>query len=781
MKKNTNNFPIIVGVGQIVDRWGGTDPQTAPHPVTIVKQAIDRALQDTGVSGFEDNIDCAAFVRTFPDSVPFPFDPFGKVKNFPQAVIGQSDINPETVIYSSAGGEQPQALTAELSERLYAGDIDMALIAGGEVTGALKAALKSRVRLDWAVEAEGDFEDRGAKTDFISGYEIANGLGMPPQTYAAMDQALRGRLGMSKAGYLDHVGKMFSNLSRVAAENPYAQFPAFRDSEFLATPSKENYPVFEPYLKWHIAQDAVNHAAALVLTTVGKARELGISEDKWVYLHGYSRVEDALVSQRPDLSHSEAIRLAIEKALDASGLTANEVTHRDIYSCFPIVVHLGAEYSGLNPLEDQLTVTGGLPFFGGAGNNYSTHAIASLVDSLRADRGAYGMILANGGFMSKEAAGVYSTQAPENWAPVSSKAEQDKIDSREAILMLSEDVTASVEGYCVKHGRHGPESGYIIARNDAGRVIANISPDHRVTLSALAAADHVTGQSVDIIHKNGKNFVQNPNKIGMTMTDDVFTREFKYVDLKRDGNILEVTLSRPESYNALFSAAHFELAEIFDAFEADKDLWVAIITGSGDKAFCSGNDLKVTASGGDMSMPTSGFAGLCSRTDREKPVIAAVNGVAMGGGLEIVLACDIAVASPNATFALPEVKVGLFAAAGGVQRLTRQIGEKAAMELILTGRKIDAEEAAGLGLINSASGEDSAMDAARAFAQTIAGNSPTSIRASKRVLNAVDELGKWDKALELSNAEIVKLMKTKDCREGVTAFAQKRKPKWVNG
>jgi len=264
------------------------------------------------------------------------------------------------------------------------------------------------------------------------------------------------------------------------------------------------------------------------------------------------------------------------------------------------------------------------------------------------------------------------------------------------------------------------------------------------------------------------------------MPDDFFVGEFEHVKLKRDEHVLEVTLNRPESYNALHSAAHFELDGVFTAFEADQDLWIAIITGAGEKAFCSGNDLKVTASGGDMSTPPSGFAGLCSRSNREKPVIAAVNGVAMGGGLEIVLACDVALASSNATFALPEVKVGLFAAAGGVQRLTRQIGKKAAMELILTGRKIDAVEAAKLGLVNSVAGTN-VLTAARELAQVIAANSPTSIRASKRVLNAVDNLGNWDEALALSQAEIVKLMQTKDCREGVTAFAQKRKPNWVNG
>ncbi|MDB2439704.1 enoyl-CoA hydratase-related protein [Hellea sp.] len=778
--KLDHNFPIIIGVGQIVDHWTGEDSKAAPHPVRIIRKAIETALSDAGIEDQASRVDCAAFIRTFSDSLRRPFDPFGKVKNLPRAVIDRADLSPEKVIYSSVGGEQPQALVAEMSEKLHAGDIELAVIAGGEVTGALKTAMKKGVKLDWAMQTDGHIEDRGAQTDFISEYEIQNGLGLPPQTYAAMEQALRARLGMSKTDYLRYVGLMFSNMSKVAQDNPYAQFPAFRTPEFLAISSKENYPVFEPYLKWHMAQDAVNQAAALVLTTVGKARELGVPEDKWVYLHGYSKVEDNLVSQRPDLSKSDAIELAINRALEASGLLGKDITHRDIYSCFPIVLHLAAEYLELDPTKDQMSVTGGLPFFGGAGNNYSTHAIASLVETLRADKGTYGMMLANGGFMSKEAVGIYSAQAPKKWAPISSDDLQATINNRADIPLLNEDCTAATEGFCVKHGRHGVESGYVIARNETGRVIARVKDGHRATLEALVTTDDVVGQSIKFIHRDGRNFVQNPNTLGANMSDDFLSREFKYINLKRNGNVLEVTLNRPESYNALHSAAHFELAEIFDEFEADKDLWVAIITGTGEKAFCSGNDLKVTASGGDMSTPPSGFAGLCARTNREKPVIAAVNGVAMGGGLEIVLACDVALASANATFALPEVKVGLFAAAGGVQRLTRQIGEKAAMELILTGQKIDAEEAAKLGLINSIANGD-VMTEARALAQTIAANSPTSIRASKRVLNAVENLGNWDKALELSKAEIAKLMQTKDMIEGVTAFAQKRKPNWVNG
>ena len=778
---NEDSLPIIVGVGQVVEHWDGSDLNQAPSPLGLITESIKRAQADAGLSDLIGKLDTLAVVRAFTDSLRTPFDPFGKAKNFPAAVIEAASISPKKTIYSTAGGEQPQSLVNELSEDIARGDIRMAMITGGEALATLKTALKKQLALDWSSEADADIEERGAQTDFISMYEMVNGMGLPPQTYAAMEQALRARLGMSKAQYLNYMGGICAGLSKTAQQNPYSQYPQAKSAEFLATASKDNYPICDPYLKWHIAQDGVNQASTLILTSVGYAKELGIDPGQWIYLHGYSDVKEKLVSERPDLSKSKALELAISGAISSAGIAAGDIAYRDIYSCFPIVVHLASEVLGLDPVSDQMSMTGGLSFFGGAGNNYSTHAIATVVEKLRQDKQAYGLVLANGGFMSKQSAGVYSAKAPQAWAEISSEALQAEVDAQPECKLLNEDCTAVIEAYTVRHDRNGIAHAYLFARNDQGRVMAAVPADHRATMQALHKFDNPVGQTVNIIHREGKNILSNPHTLGVPMSDDFLARDFKYVELKRDGNVLEITLNRPEAYNALFSAAHFELAEIFDEFERDQDLWVAIVTGAGEKAFCSGNDLKVSASGGDMSMPASGFAGLCSRTDREKPVIAAVNGVAMGGGLEIVLACDVAIADPIASFALPEVKVGLFAAAGGLQRLTRQIGEKAAMELILTGRKVGPDEASQLGLINSICEAGGVMDAARALAKTIAGNSPTSIRASKRVLNAVDSLGDWDKALELSYKEIVKLIQSKDTREGMTAFVKKRKPNWVNG
>jgi acetyl-CoA C-acetyltransferase len=776
-----DSLPIIVGVGQVVDHWDGRDLDKSSSPISLITESIKRAQADAGVFDLVEKIDTLAVVRAYTDSLRKPFDPFGKAKNFPAAVIEAASLSPKRTIYSTAGGEQPQSLVNELSEDIARGDIRMAMITGGEALATLKTALKKQLALDWSSEADADIEERGTQTDFISKYEMVNGMGLPPQTYAAMEQALRARLGMSKVQYLDYMGGICAGLCKTAQQNPYSQYPQAKSAEFLATASKDNYPICDPYLKWLIAQDAVNQASTLILTSVGYAKELGIDPDQWIYLHGYSDVKEKLVSERPDLSKSKALELAISGAISSAGIAAGDIAYRDIYSCFPIVVHLASEVLGLDPVSDQMSMTGGLSFFGGAGNNYSTHAIATVVEKLRQDRQAYGLVLANGGFMSKQSAGVYSAKTPQAWAEISSEALQAEVDAQPECKLLNEDCTAVIEAYTVRHDRNGITDAYLFARNDQGRVMAVAPADHRATMQALHKFDNPVGQTVNIIHRGGKNILSNPHTLGVPMSDDFLAREFKYVELKRDGNVLEITFNRPEAYNALFSAAHFELAEIFDEFERDQDLWVAIVTGAGEKAFCSGNDLKVSASGGDMSMPASGFAGLCSRTNREKPVIAAVNGVAMGGGLEIILACDVAIADPIASFALPEVKVGLFAVAGGLQRLTRQIGEKAAMELILTGRKVGPDEASQLGLINSICEAGGVMDAARALAKTIAGNSPTSIRASKRVLNAVDSLGDWDKALELSYKEIVKLIQSKDTREGMTAFVEKRKPNWVNG
>ncbi len=252
----------------------------------------------------------------------------------------------------------------------------------------------------------------------------------------------------------------------------------------------------------------------------------------------------------------------------------------------------------------------------------------------------------------------------------------------------------------------------------------------------------------------------------------------EFCSTSRDGHVLTITIERPEVMNALHGPAHVELAAAFDDFVADDDLWVAIITGAGDRAFSAGNDLKAQSSGGDVTMPKSGFAGLTDRYDNVKPVIAAVNGVAMGGGFEIALACDLIIASSKAIFALPEPRVGLAALAGGMHRLPRQIGLKSAMGMLLTGRRVSAEEGERLGFVNEVVAPEDLLSAAHRWADQIIECAPVSVRATKQVAMQGLTYGSVEEAMQQRYDQVHAMFHSEDFREGPLAFAQKRKPHW---
>ena len=256
--------------------------------------------------------------------------------------------------------------------------------------------------------------------------------------------------------------------------------------------------------------------------------------------------------------------------------------------------------------------------------------------------------------------------------------------------------------------------------------------------------------------------------------------DYQFCRVDHEGPVTIVTLNRPEVMNALHPPAHFELHGIFDTFASDPKQWVAIVTGAGDRAFSAGNDLKYQAAGGKISMPPSGFAGLTSRFDLNKPLIAAVNGIAMGGGFEIALACDLIIAAENAVFALPEPRVGLAALAGGLHRLPREIGPKRALGMILTARRVDAKEGERLGFVNEVVAAGELMNAARRWAARIVELSPMSVRASKEaVYKGLAEAGLADALAGQSRYPAVAAMfRSGDFVEGPRAFAEKRPPQW---
>ena len=259
---------------------------------------------------------------------------------------------------------------------------------------------------------------------------------------------------------------------------------------------------------------------------------------------------------------------------------------------------------------------------------------------------------------------------------------------------------------------------------------------------------------------------------------------WKFCTVERSGALTVVSINRPEVMNALHPPANFELEAVFDAFAADPQQWVAILTAVGDRAFCTGNDLKfaaeLAARGERISVPKTGFGGLTARLELQKPVIAAVNGLALGGGFEIALACDLIIAAEHAQFALPEPKVGMAALAGGLHRLPREIGLKRAMGMVLTGRRLSAAEGERLGFVNEVVPGGELLSKARALAEQIIECSPRSIRASKEtMLRGLDEptLG-----MALANQRqypaMQALLTSNDVKEGPRAFAEKRKPRW---
>ena len=251
--------------------------------------------------------------------------------------------------------------------------------------------------------------------------------------------------------------------------------------------------------------------------------------------------------------------------------------------------------------------------------------------------------------------------------------------------------------------------------------------------------------------------------------------EYCLVDKKN--HVMTVTLNRPDRLNALHPLANAELGEIFDEFAADEDLWVAVITGSG-RGFSAGNDLRYQAEGGERVPTPRGFAGLTSRFDLNKPVIAAVNGVAMGGGFEIALACDLIIASEKAMFALPEPKVGLAALAGGLNRLPRQIGAKRALGMILTGRHVTAAEGKELGFVNDVVPHDELMSATQGWVDQITSCAPLSIRASKDVVYQSLSTGSLEESMTAQYDSVRAMLKSEDFVEGPKAFAEKRAPNW---
>jgi len=778
--------PVLVGVGQASERIDDAGYQRL-SAVELAASAARAALADTGADRAEvaAAIDTVAGVRQFEISTPFARAPLGRSNNFPRSVAHRLGATPARAILEITGGQAPQHLVTELGGSIAAGAAEVVLIFGSEAISTARHLSGAPDQPDFTEQVDGDLEDRGhGIAGLVTRHQVAHRLTDAPTQYALCEQARRARLKQSREEYAAGMGELFAPFTAIAAANPHAAAPTVRTAAELSTPSDRNRFIADPYTRYLVARDQVNQGAAVLLMSVAAARRLGVPVDRWVFLHGHADLREQPLLDRPDLGAGPASVLAARHALDVAGIGLDELATVDLYSCFPIAVANVGEGLGLTATDSRpLTLTGGLPFFGGAGNNYSMHALAETVHRLRAAPGSYGLVGANGGILSKYSAGVYST-TPTEW-PASHSAElQAEIDSSPTVEPAYQaDGWGTVETYTVTH-RGEERTGIVIGRLDADgrRFIAITEDGDEETLELLTETDPLGARVYVRSFGKGNRVTTSDHRMDQLFPPRPATlrEEYQHVLVRREGHLLEVTINRPEARNALHPPANDELDEVFDAFFADPELWVAILTGAGEQAFSAGNDLAYTAAGKPMWVPKNGFAGLTSRRGMTKPVIAAVNGYAMGGGCEIALACHLVVADATAQFALSEVKVGLVAGAGGLVRLPRAIPPKVATELILTGRRLSATEALGYGLVNRVTEAGGALTGARALAEEILGGSPTSVRASLRIMAETDGITDTVDAVTHPSGALDELMVSEDMIEGLTAFTQKRPPHWRN-
>jgi acetyl-CoA C-acetyltransferase len=775
-------------VGQSSERIGQPDYRGL-SAVDLAAAAAREALADAGAdpAAVAAAVDTVAGVRQFEISTPGAPAPLGKSDNYPRSVASRVGAAPRRAVLEVGGGQSPQHLVNEFAAAIAAGDADVVLVFGSEAISTTRHLAGAERRPDFTEHPGGDLEDRGyGLKGLMSRYAAEHGLTGAPEMYALFDNARRARLGVSREEYARAMGELFAPFTRVAAKNPHASAPAERDPVELVTPTEKNRPIADPYTRYIVARDQVNQGAAVLLMSVAAAQRLGVPREKRVFLHGHADLRERDLLDRADLSAGPASVMAACHALEVAGVHAGEVATFDFYSCFPVAV-FNTAVDGLGLAADDprgLTLTGGLPFFGGAGNNYSMHAIAETVQRARAAPGTFGFVGANGGMLSKYSAGIYST-TPAAWRADDSAALQAEVNAWAAPAQTDKaNGWATIETYAVKHDRTGNRTGIVVGRleADGSRFLAATTKGDQEILDLLSAGEPIGQRVFAKATARGNRVTTTGTRMARLYPPRVpgFRDDYDNVLIRRDGHVLEVTINRPGQRNALTPPANDELDEVFDAFFADPGLWVAILTGAGDKAFSAGNDLLWSASGKPMWVPENGFGGLTSRTPLPKPVIAAVNGFAMGGGTEIVLACHLVVADETARFALSEVQVGLIAGAGGLIRLPRVLPPKLANEMILTGRRLTAGEALQHGLVNRVVPAGTALDGARALAREILAASPTSVRISLQVMEETQGIADTVEAVTRPTGAIDDLLLSDDMIEGLTAFARKRRPQWKN-
>jgi acetyl-CoA C-acetyltransferase len=484
--------PVLVGVGQWSNRVDQGEPTV--EPADLLAGALRRAADDSGAG--EAILRHADAIRTI--------SLFSQRYRNPAALVAERlGASPRDTAVSPVGGNEPQVLVNRACRDIAAGDADVVLVGGAEAWRSRSEARAAGADSGWTTQGEDVPPARLTSPEVPLAHpaEAARGIVMPTQVYPLFEQALRAHLGRSIEEHLAAVGGLWAGFSEVAARNPHAWIRQARTAEEIVTSGPDNRWVVWPYTKLMCANNAVEQGAGLILCSAERAEALGVPRDRWVFpLAGTEAHETYALSHRLDLHSSPAIRFAGRRLFADAGCSIDDVAYVDLYSCFPSAVEIGARELGL-PLDGDraLTVTGGLSFAGGPWNNYVSHSIATIAGLLREDAGSLGLISANGGYITKHALGLYSTEPPGDgrgfrWADV--QDEVDALGAREACE--SPDGPATIESWVVPYDRDGaPERAIAACLLDDGRRAWATSSDGAVVAELLSGAEQV-GRTVKL-------------------------------------------------------------------------------------------------------------------------------------------------------------------------------------------------------------------------------------------------------------------------------------------
>ncbi len=501
-------IPVIVGSGQVTDTT--SKPEAGPSPLDLMQQAARLAAADSGAGeALLRALDSITVIRLFADTMPRFASPFGKLANAPWSLARRLGATPTDLVYPPHGGDSPQVMLTRACERIAQGESQAALIVGGEALRTELAAKRAGLQLQWGEDAPTRPDELEGPKGMYTAAEEAHGMRSAIAMYAMIGQALRQAAGQSVDQYREESARLFARFAKVAAANPLATRRAGYGAEAIATVSADNPYIGFPFTKLMTASAFIDQAAAFVVLSEAKTDELGIARDKRVYLHGSAAAHDEwFVSDRPRLDQSPAMRLTAQHALAQAGKSLDQVRFFDIYSCFPSAVQIACKELGIaadDPREP--TVTGGLPYFGGPGNNYVTHSIAEMVRKVRGEPGSFGLVMANGGLVTKEAVGLFSTDPPARpFVREPASLIQDEIDKAPKVAFTdAPQGAARIETYAVLHGKSGPESAVLFGRLEATgeRFLAN-TPADAATLQRMEDSEAL-GLAGTVTRAEGRN------------------------------------------------------------------------------------------------------------------------------------------------------------------------------------------------------------------------------------------------------------------------------------